>query len=241
VVTVGLTLAVLKVASPHAAPAAPTVLTSTVTVSEKAVPERAVSGSSLNGRALAAQRNPMSHAGVSGDPPSSAAALADPLAAPPPIEMPESANAAPGTAKVGAHAGSGVADAPRTGSDISNPPDPSGGAPQATANAASSPAAAGHGATPRHLLKHSPIEVVEEDPLMHEAALVAEARGSLVRGDALGALRTIRAASGLRERALEPEELSIESRALRAMGRDAEAAEVDVELRSRYPDHALSR
>jgi hypothetical protein len=76
---------------------------------------------------------------------------------------------------------------------------------------------------------------------MREAALVAEARGSLVRGDALGALRTIRAAGSVSSRALEPEELSIESRALRVLGRDAEAAEVDVELRSRYPDHALSR
>ena len=70
---------------------------------------------------------------------------------------------------------------------------------------------------------------------------MAEARGSLMRGDAADALRMIRAAGSVTSRELEPEELSIESRALRALGRNAEAAEVDVELRSRYPDHALSR
>jgi hypothetical protein len=95
--------------------------------------------------------------------------------------------------------------------------------------------------TPRPAGRVAPIQAVVEDPLMHEAALVAEARGSLMRGDAIGALRTIRAAGALSPRALEPEELSIESRALRVLGRDAEAAQVDVELRSRYPEHALSR
>ncbi len=108
-----------------------------------------------------------------------------------------------------------------------------GGSPGSPGGHAQTPGAkAGTRTTPR---------LAVEDPLMREAALVAEARGSLVRGDALGALRTIRAAGSVSSRALEPEELSIESRALRALGRDAEAAEVDVELRSRYPDHALSR
>jgi len=96
---------------------------------------------------------------------------------------------------------------------------------------------------PKAVVRHvpAPIEAADEDPLMHEAALVAEARGSLVRGDPLGALRMAQAAGKLSSRGLEPEELSLQARALRALGRDTEADGVEADLRSRYPDHALSR
>jgi hypothetical protein len=38
-----------------------------------------------------------------------------------------------------------------------------------------------------------------------------------------------------------PEELALQVRALRAAGRDAEAALVEEQLRSRFPDNALAR
>jgi hypothetical protein len=241
-VTVGLTLAVLKVATPHAATVPPTVLApSVVSPSEAAM----TSSGGLGGGLGVSPRRPGSvgvlpngpggvgvlpngagglgvspdRSGVAGEPARAAASQ---------LEL-DVANVAPpgvsGTAPVGVGGG---------GDTTASGDAKSAAAPAVTAGAR-------HGATTKHFVKQAPIEDVEEDPLMHEAALVAEARGSLVRGDALGALRTIRAASGLRQRALEPEELSIESRALRAMGRDTEAAGVDAELRSRFPDHALSR
>jgi hypothetical protein len=80
-----------------------------------------------------------------------------------------------------------------------------------------------------------------EDALMREANLVAEARGALMRGDAEGALVAIRAASRARLRALEPEELSLEAQALRTLGRTDEAVAQEIMLRKRFPDHALAR
>ena len=79
-----------------------------------------------------------------------------------------------------------------------------------------------------------------DDTLLREASLVSEARSALLRGDAQTALVSVQAAR--REgRNLEPEELSIEARALRALGRDPEAVQLDSTLRSRYPNHALAR
>ncbi len=82
---------------------------------------------------------------------------------------------------------------------------------------------------------------VPEDGLLRESMLVAEARSALVRGDAAKALQTIRSTQRLALRALEPEELSIESRALRALSREDEAMAVDLRLKARFPDHALAR
>ena len=79
-----------------------------------------------------------------------------------------------------------------------------------------------------------------DDTLLREASLVGEARSALLRGDPQTALVSVQAAR--REgRNLEPEELSIEARALRALGRESEATQLDGTLRTRYPDNALVR
>ena len=76
---------------------------------------------------------------------------------------------------------------------------------------------------------------------MRESALVAEARGALMRGDSKAALAALKATKTLKHRELEPEELSLEAKALRSMGRDGDAASLEIVLKSRYPDHALAR
>jgi hypothetical protein len=80
-----------------------------------------------------------------------------------------------------------------------------------------------------------------DDSLNREAQLVAEARGAVVRGQPAAALSAIRAAQALPAHAMEPEELSLEVRALRELGRLDEANAVDARLRARFPDHALAR
>ena len=82
---------------------------------------------------------------------------------------------------------------------------------------------------------------VAPDTLGREAELVAEARGAVVRGEPDAALSAIHAAQALRAHALAPEELSLEVRALRALGRDDEANDAEDRLRTQYPDHALAR
>ncbi|HWL85574.1 MAG TPA: hypothetical protein VNO21_07210 [Polyangiaceae bacterium] len=83
-------------------------------------------------------------------------------------------------------------------------------------------------------------ETSSDDTLLREASLVGEARSALLRGDPQTALVSVQAAR--REgRNLEPEELSIEARALRALGREPEAAQLETTLRARYPNHALAR
>lgn len=78
-----------------------------------------------------------------------------------------------------------------------------------------------------------------DDGLLREASLVGEARSALIRGEPEAALTAVRAAR--REgKNLEPEELSIEARTLRALGREGEAAQLDATLRTRYPSHALT-
>ena len=85
------------------------------------------------------------------------------------------------------------------------------------------------------------VRVSSEDPLMREAAFVADARAALVRSDAEAALSSLDAARRVGSRGLEPEELSLRARALRTLGREEEAAELEWQLRTHYPDHFLSR
>jgi hypothetical protein len=74
-----------------------------------------------------------------------------------------------------------------------------------------------------------------EDILSREAALVTSGRHQLLAGNAEGALRDVRAARALPVRQLEPEVLTLEARALRALGRDDEAVEAEMTLRLRFP------
>lgn len=80
-----------------------------------------------------------------------------------------------------------------------------------------------------------------EDRLAREAALVSRARSALVSGDPQTALALVREARRTGANALTPEEMSLEARALRALGRADEAAAVDVALRLSHPNHALVR
>ncbi|MBS2014652.1 MAG: hypothetical protein JST00_17320 [Deltaproteobacteria bacterium] len=77
--------------------------------------------------------------------------------------------------------------------------------------------------------------------LAEEARLVTEARKALVSGDAARALAMVHATRRLASRSMEPEELGLEARALRALGRTDEAAATELVLRRRFPDHALAR
>jgi hypothetical protein len=79
------------------------------------------------------------------------------------------------------------------------------------------------------------------DTLAQEAALLAEARGALMRGEPESALAALRAARSLPVRALEPESLALEARALRAEGHFSEADAAEARLRQRYPDNGLIR
>ncbi len=108
------------------------------------------------------------------------------------------------------------------------------------------PAAPTTAATPARAIRkpraaRSPAAVDRDELLEREGFLVSEARGALVRGDAKGALSAVHAAQALDSHALDPEELALEARALRAQGSAAAAAEVEARLRARYPDHALAR
>ena len=126
-----------------------------------------------------------------------------------------------------------IAPAARTTPTVS--PTVQGEAPAAQSRAEPHNVLAKHGAAGR------PASSIMEDSLSREAELVAEARGAVVRGEPAAALRALRAAQGLPAHALEPEELSLEVRALRALGRLDEANAADARLRARFPDHALAR
>jgi hypothetical protein len=80
-----------------------------------------------------------------------------------------------------------------------------------------------------------------DDTLSREAALVAEARGAIVRGDPQAALRSIHAARQLPSRQLLPEELAVEAQAYRALGREDEAHDADTALKKQFPESALAR
>ena len=77
--------------------------------------------------------------------------------------------------------------------------------------------------------------------LAEEARLVTAGRSALVAGDPTRALALVQATRTLGARALEPEELSLEARALRALGRADDAAATEHVLRRRYPGSALAR
>jgi hypothetical protein len=77
--------------------------------------------------------------------------------------------------------------------------------------------------------------------LAEEARLLTEARAALVRGDGAKALSLVQATRRLATRSLEPEELGLEARALRALGRADEAAATELALKRRFPDSALAR
>jgi hypothetical protein len=93
----------------------------------------------------------------------------------------------------------------------------------------------------RHSATRSHATGTTGDTLTREATLVSEARGALVRGQPETALGALRATELLPSRAMEPEELSLEARALRALGREPEAEFVESQLRARFPDNALAR
>ncbi len=87
-------------------------------------------------------------------------------------------------------------------------------------------------------------EAPNADPasdLSMEAKLVSDARAALMRGEPDLALALVKRTHRLATRALEPEELGIESRALRSLGRVDEAAAIDLLLKRRFPDSALAR
>ena len=75
--------------------------------------------------------------------------------------------------------------------------------------------------------------------LAEQAQIVTEARSALVAGAPVRALALVRSTRAWRSGALEPEELAIEARAMRAMGRADEAVAADLELKIKYP--ALAR
>ncbi len=85
-----------------------------------------------------------------------------------------------------------------------------------------------------------PAHVVQNDALAREASLVVRAREALGRGDPRAALRAIHAARTLPSHQLRPEELAVEARALRALGREDQAKDVDSTLRKRFPESALA-
>ena len=87
-----------------------------------------------------------------------------------------------------------------------------------------------------HATKKDPVSSESlDDMLSRETALVADARRELLTGDAEAALKSVRAARSLEARQFEPEEMSLQARALRQLGRDAEAERVEAQLRTLYP------
>jgi hypothetical protein len=79
------------------------------------------------------------------------------------------------------------------------------------------------------------------DALAREASLLEDARSALGRGDGSSALQMVRRLRALPAGQLVPEELAVEAQALRALGLNDDANEVDATLRTRFPDSALGR
>jgi hypothetical protein len=97
---------------------------------------------------------------------------------------------------------------------------------------------------PAHASTPSPIaagSTLDRDSLAHEASSLAEARRALARRDALSALQIVRDLHALPDRQLIPEELAVEAQALRGLGLDDEASQVETHLRVRFPDSVLGR
>ncbi len=79
-----------------------------------------------------------------------------------------------------------------------------------------------------------------EDALSREARLIDEAKGALRRGNPEGAITALDAVQRIGSH-MEPEALFVRARALRALGRFSEAADVEGKLKVEYPDHPLAR
>jgi len=88
------------------------------------------------------------------------------------------------------------------------------------------------GASPAHLAGPA------ADPMEREARLVAEARAALLRGDPATAVSKVHAAQALPVRQMEPEELRVLAKALRALGDEKGASKAQTELVMRYPGEA---
>jgi hypothetical protein len=86
-----------------------------------------------------------------------------------------------------------------------------------------------------------PAAAGDEASLAREANLVAQARQELREGDAQGCLSTVASAQAVPSPQLGPEELTLRMLALRKLGRNAEADQVDATLRLTYPASALVR
>jgi hypothetical protein len=85
------------------------------------------------------------------------------------------------------------------------------------------------------------VSVGTEDGLWRVSSLIQEAQRALRRKDPVGALASLDAARRVGLNQLEPEEMSVRARTLRALGREAEASDVEGQLKARYPAQALIR
>lgn len=107
---------------------------------------------------------------------------------------------------------------------------------------ATSPPAATADVAPRAAMTAPRIAAEDrESALAEEARLLTEARRAVVRGEPAQALVLVEKVRLLPVRALEPEQMGIEARALHALGRVDDAAAVELRLRAKYPEHALAR
>ena len=113
--------------------------------------------------------------------------------------------------------------------------------PISRAAGAAFPAVAPAPAAPPRNASAASVTPAPDDALAREASLVVEAREALRRGDPQAALRAIRGARTLPSHQLGPEELALEARALRALGKDDQAKDVDSLLRKQFPESALAR
>jgi len=167
------------------------------------------------------------HGGRPGEPPPAF----DPFLAPRTLPPPASAGAGTlaGSCPVTTSPGGGAT--PSAGM----PPPHATATPHATA--ARAPLSPSLASAPRATLSPAALD----GAIAREASLVAEARGALVRGDPMSALRIVRVARALPSHRLGPEELAVEAQALHALGRDSEARETDATLRTQFPESALAR
>ena len=84
----------------------------------------------------------------------------------------------------------------------------------------------------------APLAGPPADPMEREARLVAEARAALLRGEPATAVAKVHAAQALPVRQMEPEELRVLAKALRALGDEKGASRAQTELVMRYPGEA---
>jgi len=111
---------------------------------------------------------------------------------------------------------------------------------RSTSSPTSAPTAEPRATSESSSVAKTPARSADSD-LAEEARLVTEARRALVGGDPARALAMVQATRKLGSRSMEPEELGLEARALRALGRADDAAATELVLRRRFPDHALAR